>query len=278
MVELFFYWGILGAAIALALWGLLRVRRWFRSLISTATAKLLQSDEGGTLRLLYSLAKGFGWLLVILVVLATLGVNVTALLTGLGIGGIAVALAVQSVLGDVLASVAIILDKPFVVGDFIGVGDAEGTVEAIGLKNTRLRATSGEVWIVPNADLIKSRIRNFGRLQERRVVVVLPIQVVGSITSPRSLPSLVQHAVSADSRWRCEHVVCVEWSNEAVILEAVLYLRDADDGAFIAAKHELMLGLQERLREEGIVVAAAVRIDGRERVGSILSSVPGACG
>ena len=112
----------------------------------------------------------------------------------------------QSVLGDLLASIAIILDKPFVVGDFIVVGDAAGVVEAIGLKNTRLRAVTGEICIVPNADLVKSRIRNFQRLEDRRVAVTLPIQVGDSVALLRRVPSLIGDVVSTDSRWRCERV------------------------------------------------------------------------
>jgi small-conductance mechanosensitive channel len=245
-------------------------KRWFSSVILSVTARLGKSDEGGTLRILFSLAKGFGWLLVVLVILATLGVNVTALLTGLGIGGIAVALAVQSVLGDLLASIAILLDKPFVVGEFIVVGDAAGAVEAIGLKNTRLRAVTGEVCIVPNADLVKSRIRNFQRLEERRVAVTLPIQVGDSVAVLRRVPSLIGDVISTDSRWRCERVSCVEWGKNEATFEVVLHLRAPDYGAFIEAKHELFTTLQERLFGEGITLTSAAKVNFSEKIGAVL--------
>ena len=101
--------------------------------------------------------------MVLLIVLNHLGVNITALVAGLGIGGVAVALALQNVLGDLLASLAIVLDKPFVVGDAIGVGEVSGQVERVGIKTTRLRSVEGEQLVIANADLLKARIRNFRR-------------------------------------------------------------------------------------------------------------------
>lgn len=110
------------------------------------------------------------WTILFLLVLANLGVNITALLTGLGVGGIAIALAVQNILGDLFASFSIILDKPFVIGDFIIVDEYLGTIEKIGIKTTRIRSLSGEQLVFSNTDLLKSRIRNYKRMFERRVV------------------------------------------------------------------------------------------------------------
>jgi small-conductance mechanosensitive channel len=111
---------------------------------------------------------GVIWCLIFVFVLQAWGVNVTALITGLGIGGIAIALAVQSILADLFASLSIIFDKPFLVGDFLAIDDYQGTVESIGLKTTQLRSVSGEQLVFSNSDLLKSRIRNYGRMEERR--------------------------------------------------------------------------------------------------------------
>jgi small-conductance mechanosensitive channel len=110
------------------------------------------------------------WVILLLVALDNLGINISALVAGLGIGGIAVALAVQNILGDLFASFSIVLDKPFVIGDFIIVDSYLGTIEHIGLKTTRLRSLSGEQLVFSNADLLRSRIRNYKRMYERRVV------------------------------------------------------------------------------------------------------------
>ena len=126
------------------------------------------------------------WLLIALVALDTAGVDITALIAGLGVGGIAVALAVQNILGDLFASLSIVLDKPFVIGDFIIVGDLMGTVEHIGLKTTRVRSLSGEQLVFSNNDLLNSRIRNFGRMYERRVVFSFGVTMIGAALSSQS--------------------------------------------------------------------------------------------
>jgi len=129
----------------------------------------------GTLGIIGFIARGLIWALVLLLTLDNLGINITALVAGLGIGGIAVALAVQNVLGDLLASLSITLDQPFVVGDAVTVGDLTGTVEQIGVKSVRLRSVTGEEIIMPNADLLASRVRNWGRMKERRIEFTLGV-------------------------------------------------------------------------------------------------------
>jgi small-conductance mechanosensitive channel len=115
------------------------------------------------------------WAVVLLMVLDNLGVDVTALVAGLGVGGIAVALAVQNILGDLLASLSIVLDKPFTIGDFLAIDEHLGSVEHIGLKTTRMRSLSGEQLVFSNTDLLKSRIKNYGRMYERRVVFTIGV-------------------------------------------------------------------------------------------------------
>src|SRR3546814_2233093 len=110
------------------------------------------------------------WTMLLLLGLDNLGVDVTAMVAGLGVGGIAVALAVQNILGDLFASLSIVIDKPFVIGDFIIVDDCLGSVEHVGLKTTRIRSLGGEQLIFANSDLLKARVRNYKRMQERRIV------------------------------------------------------------------------------------------------------------
>jgi small-conductance mechanosensitive channel len=135
------------------------------------------------------------WAVVVLLALDNLGVNITALVAGLGVGGVAVALAVQTLLSDLFASLSITFDKPFVVGDQLRIDDIEGTVEQIGLKSTRLRSVTGEQVILANADVLRSRVRNLGRMSERRVLLRL---MVDYGTPPEKLdlvPRLVEKVV-----------------------------------------------------------------------------------
>lgn len=151
-----------------ALWGNRGIVLWLRHVLQAKK----ETDAAGatTLSVLGFIGRVALWSIVLLMMLANLGFDITALVASLGIGGIAVALAVQNILGDIFASLSIAIDKPFVIGDFIIVGDLMGTVEYIGLKTTRIRSLSGEQIVFSNADLLASRIRNFKRMYERRVV------------------------------------------------------------------------------------------------------------
>jgi len=108
-----------------------------------------------------------------MLMLSNLGIDVTALVAGLGVGGIAIALAAQNILGDLFSSLSIVIDKPFVVGDFIEVDTFIGTVEHVGLKTTRIRSNTGEQIVISNGDLLKTRIRNYKRMEERRILSAL---------------------------------------------------------------------------------------------------------
>ena len=155
----------------------------------------------GSLDIINFVARMLIWSLLTLVALDNLGVNITALLAGLGVGGVAVALALQNVLGDLFASLSIALDKPFVVGDSLNIDTYTGSVEHIGIKTTRLRSESGEQIILSNADILKSRVRNYGRMAEQRVLTTLrvayatPTEVLERI--PKLLEGIVRGQVSA---------------------------------------------------------------------------------
>src|ERR1700736_3100025 len=129
----------------------------------------------GSLNIIKFIAHMLIWSLLILVALENFGVNITALLAGLGVGGVAVALALQNVLGDLFASLSIALDKPFVIGDSLTIDTFIGKVEHIGIKTTRLRSESGEQIILSNADILKSRVRNYGRMTEQRGLATLRV-------------------------------------------------------------------------------------------------------
>ena len=143
------------------------------------------------------------WSAAVLLILTNLGYEIGPLLAGLGVGGVAVAFALQSILGDIFCSIAIVLDKPFIIGDFIIVNDLMGTVENIGIKTTRIQSLSGEQIIFSNADLLGSRIRNFRRMIERRVVFAFgvvyetPLEKLAQI--PATVPRLLKTPTGHDS-------------------------------------------------------------------------------
>ena len=146
------------------------------------------------------------WALALLLVVDNLGYHVTALVAGLGVSGIAVALALQNILGDLFASLSIVLDKPFVIGDFIIVGDLLGVVERIGLKTTRVRSLSGEQLIFSNSDLLSSRIRNFKRMDERQVAFGFGVLYQTTPGQLESIPPMVREVIESTEGTRFDRV------------------------------------------------------------------------
>jgi small-conductance mechanosensitive channel len=158
----------------------------------------------GSLDIINFVARMLIWSLVILVALDNLGVNITALLAGLGVGGVAVALALQNVLGDLFASLSIALDKPFVVGDSLTIDTFIGKVEHIGIKTTRLRSESGEQIILSNADILKSRVRNFSRLADQRILATIRLTYDTPSEKLKGIPELMENIVREHAQARFE--------------------------------------------------------------------------
>ena len=195
------------------------------------------------------------WTVVLLVALDNLGVNITALVTGLGIGGIAVALAVQTVLGDLLASLSIAFDKPFAVGDVLGIGPETGRVEHIGVSSTRLRSLSGEQIIVSNADLLKSRLHNFGRMYERRVVFTIGLTYETQREKLRRIPGIIEAAVRAHEKTRFERSHFTTFGPSALIFESVYFVLDADYILYADIQQEVNFRIHEELQRLGVQFA-----------------------
>jgi small-conductance mechanosensitive channel len=166
------------------------------------------------------------WVVVALLALENLGVNVGPLVAGLGVGGIAIALAVQTVLSDLFASLSIALDKPFVIGDSLRIDNFEGTVEQIGIKSTRLRSITGEQIILANADLLKSRVRNLGRAAERRGLFTLLVAHDTPGTTLEQLPKLVGEAVATYQGARFVYCLLKELGESGLSFEVCFFVEN----------------------------------------------------
>lgn len=165
---------------------------------------------------------------ILLLILDNFGKDVTTLIAGLGVGGVAVALAAQKILGDLFSSMSIVLDKPFLLGDFIVVGDMMGTVEKIGLKTTRIRSLSGEQVILSNSDLLDSRIRNYKRMYERRVVFTLGVTYDTPKEKLESIPGMIRAAVESQKLTRFDRAHFAKYGDFALVFEAVYYVLSPD--------------------------------------------------
>lgn len=195
------------------------------------------------------------WSIVLLLVLENFGIDITALVAGLGVGGIAVALAAQNILGDLFASLSIVLDKPFVVGDFLNIDDLLGSVEKVGLKTTRLRSLSGEQLVISNNDLLGSRIRNYGRMFERRVVFSLGVTYQTPAEKLRRIPGIIREVIESCEPVRFDRAHFSKYGDFALIFEAVYYVLVADYNRYMDIHQEINLAIYERFAHEEIEFA-----------------------
>jgi small-conductance mechanosensitive channel len=166
------------------------------------------------------------WVVVVLLAMENLGINVGPLIAGLGVGGIAIALSVQAILGDLFASLSIALDKPFVIGDILRVDSFEGAVEQIGIKSTRLRSVTGEQIIIANADLLKSRVRNLGRASERRALFTLSMAYDTPLEKLDLVPKLVAEAVASYPGTRFVYCMLRELGESALLFEVCFFVEN----------------------------------------------------
>ncbi len=196
------------------------------------------------------------WGLAGLLALENLGIHVGPLLAGLGIGGIAIALAVQTVLADLLASLAIALDKPFGVGDFLTVDDCQGTVEHIGVKSTRVRSLTGEQIILGNSDLLKARVRNFGRMMQRRALFQLDVHYDTPVAALAAVPGAVREIVEATPEVRFDRCHLLRCAPTALQYEVVFFVTTPDYAVFANAQQSINLRILERFRTLGVTFAA----------------------
>jgi small-conductance mechanosensitive channel len=244
---------VLALLLQVALWGTVGIELWVsrerrRRLELDAASATLIGSLNFSMRLLL-------WVFIALVALANLGVNVTALVAGLGVGGIAVALALQNILGDILASISIAADKPFVLGDTIQVDAFVGTVEDVGWRTTRLRSLSGEQLIFANSDLLKSRIRNHKRMADRRAVLAFGVDYKTRADQVEKIPALLRAIVEAQPGVRFDRAHFKGFGQGSLDFEAVFYLANPDYNLYMDAQQSILLALMRALESEGIQLA-----------------------
>ena len=195
------------------------------------------------------------WIIFALALLANLGINISTFVASLGIGGIAIALAVQNVLGDLFASLSIAIDKPFEVGDFISTGSTSGTVEKVGLKTTRLRAASGEQVIVSNAELLKDTVSNFKRMVTRRVVYNLRAHPDTPPSLAAKVPTAVAEFIGRYDKVRFDRAHLAKYTQDYIEWEIVYTILDADYTLFMNTQQSVILASMQMFADLGISTA-----------------------
>lgn len=236
-----------------ARWGDVGIKGWFHHYRLRRSAEDAASTTS-TAALAF-VARTALWVVVLLMILDNFGVNVTTLVASLGIGGIAVALAMQNILGDLFSSLSIVLDKPFVVGNFIIVDDVLGTVEYVGLKTTRLRSLGGEQIVFSNSDLLKSRIRNYKHMQTRRIVFTIRTPYQLAKAQLLAVPAILRQAVEAQEMASFDRAHFKGFGTSSLEFETVYHVQSGDYGVYMDVQQAINVFLFERFDEQGIPFA-----------------------
>jgi small-conductance mechanosensitive channel len=201
------------------------------------------------------IARAVVWVMVALLALENVGVNITTLVAGLGVGGVAVALALQNILGDLFASLSITFDQPFFVGDFVIVDAFMGSVEHIGIKSTRLRSLTGEQIVMSNADLLKSRLRNYGRMTERRVLFTIGVTYDAPVEKLEQIPGIIRGIIEAQEGTRFDRCHFANHGACSLDFETVYYVLSADYNRHMDIQQEIRLRIHREFARLGVEFA-----------------------
>jgi len=253
---------ITGAVLLAVVWQAIEVVLCF---VEYAAVRFLEKDEDGdgevdpnsttAAHLMTLIARivlwGFGGIFV----LSNLGIDVTSLIAGLGIGGIAVAFALQGVLSDLFASFSIYADKPFRIGDFVVLGTDSGTVEKIGIKTTRIRTLQGEELVVSNAELTTARVQNFKKMEERRTAVQFGITYETPHDLVKQVNGIVERIFENIAGARLDRVHFTSFGDSALIFDVVFYVDTSDYTEFLNRQQQFNFELMDKFAELGIEFA-----------------------
>lgn len=237
--------------VQLGLWGNRAIWAWMEQR-SKLIASHGDNSSLSSLNVFKVMAQIMLWITVLLLLLANLGFNVGALMASLGVGGVAIALALQNILGDLFASLSIALDKPFVVGDDIQVDDYSGTVTRIGLKTTRVQSSGGEELIFSNGDLLRSRVRNFKRMSERRIVCKFNVTYDTKPDQIDKINAIVKQAIEAQAKTRFDRVHLKNLGESSLEFEAVYFMTEKNYLSFMDAQQAINISLLTKFAEAGI--------------------------
>ncbi len=219
-----------------------------------------ESTVRSAISLMTSITKLLVWVGSGLFVISNFGVDITSLIAGLGIGGIAVALALQNILKDLFSSFSIFFDKPFAIGDFIEIGDKSGTVQKIGIKTTRLKALSGEELIISNQDLTSAQVRNFKRMQERRVSQKIGIVYETPQEKVAQLPHLIEEVINAIDDVRFSRAHFYSFDDWALTFEIVYFVKSRDYKKYMDVRQAINLGIMRMCADNGIDMAYPTQV------------------
>jgi small-conductance mechanosensitive channel len=212
-------------------------------------------NKRAVIKLLSKIVKIVLWAIGILMVLSNLGVDVTSLVAGLGVGGIAVAFALQGVLGDLFASFSIFIDQPFKVGDYVQAGAESGTIKKVGMKTSRIKTLSGEELVVLNTDIGSARVRNFSRMEKRRIKYDIGVVYGTSSKKLKEIPKIIEEIVKKEKDATFGRVRFTTFGDFALIFEVLYHINESDFDLYLEVQERINLGIYEEFEKNKIEFA-----------------------
>ncbi len=214
--------------------------------------KKKESASESMIQVMKILAKLIVWTLALLLFLSNLGVNITPLIASLGIGGIAIGLALQSILGDLFSAFAIYFDKPFEEGDFIIIGDDMGVVKNIGIKTTRIQALGGQELIISNSELTSTRINNYKKMQLRRIVFSFGVEYGTKTVQLKKIKKTVEEIINKTKGARLDRVHFKAFGDSSLNFEVVYYIDSNDYNLYMDIQEKINISIKEKLEKLGV--------------------------
>jgi small-conductance mechanosensitive channel len=249
--------------VVLIAWIILQVIIATQILIDYVVRKKMGEEEDvaaeNAINILGKLSKWVLWSIGLLLILSNLGINVTSLIAGLGIGGIAIALALQNTLSELFSSFSIYFDKPFTPGDFIVIGDKKGVVEKIGIKTTRLKALQGEELIISNKELTSAQIQNFKKMTERRISFSFGVTYETSIEKVKKIPGVVKEIIDGEDGARFDRAHFSRFDDSALNFDVVYYVQSGDYANYMDIQQSINLKIMEKFENMGVAMAYPTR-------------------
>lgn len=219
-----------------------------------------QPNMRQSLNALIPAVRVFLWAIGIVFVLDNLGFDISAVVTGLGIGGVAIALASQGILQDLFSYFSILLDRPFEIGDFIVVGDMSGTVQQVGIKTTRLQSLDGEQLILANTDLTASRIQNFQRMTQRRIAFNLGVTYETTKTQLELIPDILRHIIEGIPQVTFDRAHFASFGDSSLNYEVVYLVETNDYMVYRDVQQQMNLTIKEQFDKAGIEFAYPTQV------------------
>ncbi len=245
-------------ALQMGLWGMRAIGLGVRRYVDRHSSAGMTQVSASAMLLSWGL-RTLLWSVVMLAILSNVGVNITAFVASLGVGGIAVALAMQNILGDLFASLAIAVDKPFEVGDFIAVGDITGTVQVIGLKTTRIRSLQGEQVVMSNTDLLKHTISNYRMMETRRIVFGFGVTFDATPEQAEAVPQVVRKIIEGLPQLKFDRAHFKAYGASALEYEVVYIVQDPAYGVYMDMQQAINLAMMREFKTLGVEFAFPTR-------------------